>query len=379
MKSAFLALFWVSACLSHATLVGIKTTREHHIAQSTSTIALPSMSIPSHGARLSDESEPQIDTTEASPQIEQDPAQAEGEAESIFADTPSDTRDVQDDLDTIVSDPSEIRYNTQGKISFSHFQRIAFLGKTVSRLYNFVAKLFPSPDNNTSDAEHLAKSFNSIKQANQVFYTLFYDSKDLGLELQHLFELAGSVDFTFRDGLALFGFEKEYSDIAASQNVGDELFKAIKRGIEQDIDDFRVALSKMLEGIESLRNPHKYLYSRLKKYEDDYTESGALDTDTDKIAQGKKMMGVFQNLKSEYDQMGRDITAGVDSLMQTKTKLAVKLKKLAKIRTMEPDARVQALSEYAIERQLVVEGSAGRLVALGLSLCGLWVASGLGM
>jgi hypothetical protein len=318
----------------------------------------PSALHPSKGARLS-----QVDAN--------DPESIEEGSDAIIAEVSNpDTSDTesQEDPEFAIDDPNNIRYNSNGKLSFSHFSRIAFLGKTASKMYNFVAKLFPSPDPATSDAQHFAQSYNSLKSAQQVFYVLFYDSDNLGTEIQQLFSLAGSLEFTLRDGMALFGFDRFYANLFKTQNSGDELFKLLQEGLEEDVNDFKRTTVEMLEGIEVLRNPHKFLYPRLKVYEEDYTTPGNLDTDNDCIAQGQKMLSVFQNLKHELDDYAQKVVTGVSEMFQARAKVATKLKRMGSIDKMPADTRQEHIEFYRDLRERRLGQTGGAAVASALAV-----------
>lgn len=327
MKRLLSCLLFLQLLSAHAELSTVKSTREHHQVLQTTTVALPTI----QGTRLSQHI--------ASHQ------QLEAESTDAHIETEEDI-DEPDDVDTVFTDPESYRKTTDGKISFSHFSRIAFLVKTASKMYNFVAKLFPSEDSSVTDAEQLAKSFNSLRYAQQVFYIMYYDNASFGKEIELLYDQAQIIEFTFRDGLAFFGFDTFYAQICQKQNEGDALFKTLKTCIEGEFEDFKRTTLDFLTSIEQFRNIHKFIYSRLKDYEQDYTNPDLLVSDTDKIAQGKKMVGVFMNLKTEFDQMAQKIIIGVDNLFKTRTKVAALLKKMAVIDKMSPEEKERLILHY---------------------------------
>lgn len=361
-----LALVW-SAVLAKPAVITSTTVRERHYTRLAS---LPASTLqPSLAAQTKAESQKNEAEDHEAEEAIMEVAAAEASVDGVA-----------DDAYLSLTDPTEVRYTSDGKLSFSHFSRLAFLGKTASRLYNFVVKLFPAPDGPDSAAAGFSREFNSLQFAQQAFYLLYYDSQNLGAEIQQLFAMSPGIDFTLRDGLALLGFDRYYAQLFRTQNAGDELFKLLQEAVEEDIEEFREAVLAMLEAIEVLRNPHKFLYPRLKVYEEDYTDPQVLVTENDKIAQGQKMQGVFQNLKHELDERAQKVVTGVTVMFQVRAKVATKLKRMGALSTMPGEMRRSLLEEYRElkelkERQLVVVGSAGlsRLGLLALLLFGpLW-------
>lgn len=282
--------------------------------------------------------------------------------------------DPSPDLEMIVNDPNEFHLDPDGKISFSHFSRLMFLAKSTNKIFNFVAKIFPSADPKITDTEMLTQNFDALKNSQQIYYIMFHDNEDFGKELDLLFDQAKIIDFTFRDAINFFGLDQIYSEIYKSQNPGGELFVALKRGIESDVQEFKLTMMNMLKAINYLRNGHKFLYNELKFYESDYSEPGNLETTNDKINQGQKMLTVFLNLKIQIDSMLSDLIVGVENGFQMRAKISTKLKKMAIIDKMTEVRVRELLDEYKPEepRELVnvfMTDMRFKIMGLGFMVC----------
>lgn len=296
--------------------------------------------------------------------------------EEISADSPSGEFDqkLEEAVEEDFLDPKNAIMDKDGFVPFSHFSRILFLGKSINKVYNFVAKLFPTSDDESIDAANLDKKFNALQASQRLFYLLYHDDENFGKEVDQLFQNSEKIRFGFRDGMIFFGFNDIYTQICEKQNTGNQLFVLLKKCIEEDIEEFKKSSSDLLRAIYLLRNIDKYLYSELIQYENDYSDASVIQTDNDKISQGQKMLTVFLNLKIKLTSMFEDIGTGVSVGFKLRAKIADKLKKMSVIDKLSHEKQNELIEAYTRteERNLIEFLNSQRIFIVGWLVFGLF-------
>ena len=247
-------------------------------------------------------------------------------------------------------DPNDYKPNEEGLISFSRFSRLMVLCQTANQMYNFFAKIYPSPDPNLTDSEYFAKTFNVILKANQVYYAVHDNKNEFKKEVDLLFEKADIIGFGVRDAIEFFGFDKLFADIYKKQSTGGELFNLLLKEIQDDVEEFRLTTKNMINAIRNLLNPQQYILAQIKIHQTAYLQPNAFETDSQKIEQGKKMLQIFVDLKISFDSFFQDISIGMKNGLHTKTKIASNLKKMAQLKNINNE-KEQQLIEFHIPRE----------------------------
>jgi hypothetical protein len=297
--------------------------------------------------RLDDENaEEAAPAEESEPEVEETPEESEPELEEEEEQLNDSENENQEQM---LGESNEENLNERSpegtpteevkkeKRHFSTFKRLMHISKIINTFYAFVSKQLPEYKEDMTREEIMSTQLNSYQDSKRLVWIVLAEYTQLKREVDEFFEDIELLEMSEDEVLEFYGYSAFYGHIRSTQNVQTKIFGLLEARMLELSTDFESKIRKMLSAIYNIRHIDKFLLKEVKPYANDYVKEGALETDIERIEQGKKMLKVYMDIMKKVDGFIVDIQEGIEVGQKTSVQILWVLKNMNNLSLMTPE------------------------------------------